>query len=45
VARNKFSQEKRAKEIARQKKQEEKLKRRQHKDQPKPEAPESTCGE
>ncbi len=41
MVRNRFNQEKRVKEIARQKKQEEKIKRRQNKDQSKPEAPES----
>jgi hypothetical protein len=38
---NRFSQQKRAKEISRHQKQEEKLKRCQNKDQSKPEAPES----
>jgi hypothetical protein len=41
TAKNRFTFEKRAKEIARQQKQAEKLERRQNKDQSKPEAPES----
>ncbi|AEB09165.1 hypothetical protein [Desulfobacca acetoxidans] len=41
MVRNRFNQEKRAKEIARQKKQEEKLLRRQNRVQPKLESPES----
>jgi hypothetical protein len=45
TGRNRFSQQKRAKEIARQQKQEEKLKRRQNKDQPIDEAPEDEAPE